>query len=453
LFRLLLVSSAALKPRPYCFFFPPLASLHFREYTSALLTDWLPWEGCLPMTVRKLTAAFVKTAKAEDGLEREVFWDETLPGFGLVVTSSGHRSYVAQYRSHGRSRRYTIGAAKIDLEAARRRARQIFGEVAHGKDPVADKRKEAEADRNSLRAVCERYLAREGGKIRTGELRRATLERLVYPKLGTRQIDDIRRRDVVRLLDDVEDERGPAMADQVLAVVRKIFNWYAIQDDDFISPIVKGMNRRDAESRVRERVLIKQGEGGSDDELRAIWKAAETYPGPWGQFVRYLLLTACRRTEAAAMRWDELSGDLWNLPRERVKTDTDVTLPLSSAAMKVFEQIPRIHGCPFVFSTDGRSPISGFSTFKLRFDAACGVKDWRLHDLRRTARSLLSRAGISPDTAERCLGHKITGVRGVYDQHSYVVEMRHAFEALASQIDRIVNPPPANVVALKEVPA
>jgi integrase len=393
------------------------------------------------MTVRKLTGSFVRSIHAERGAERTVYWDTTLPGFGVMVTSTGHRSYVAQYRSHGRSRRYTIGdAAKVDLEAARRRARQIFGAVAHGADPVADKRKGAEADKNSLKAVCERYLEREGTKIRTADLRRATLERLVYPKLGAKQIDDVRRLDIVHLLDDIEDTRGPAMADQTLAILRRVFNWFAIRSEEFRSPIVQGMARRNPEERVRERVL-------TDDELRSVWKAAETYAGPWGQFIRFLLLTACRRTEAAAMRWDELSGDLWGLPRERVKTDTDVTLPLSTTALKVLDEIPRIQNCPFVFSTSGRSPIAGFSTFKLRFDAACGVKDWRLHDLRRTARSLLSRAGVTPDTAERCLGHKITGVRGVYDQHSYIAEMRHAFEALATQIEWIVHPV-ENVVAI-----
>jgi integrase len=396
------------------------------------------------MAVRKLTAAFVKTAKAEDGAERTVYWDSEMSGFGVMVMATGHKSFVAQYRSHGRSRRFTIGsAARIDLDTARKRARQIFGAVAHGSDPVADKRREAEADRHSLKAVCENYLAREGGKLRTTEERRATLARLVYPRLGARQVDDIRRLDIVRLLDDIEDTRGPAMADQVLAILRRVFNWHAIRDDDFRSPIVRGMNRRDAEAHIRERVL-------SDAELASVWKAAGTYLGPWRQFVRFLLLTACRRTEASEMRWDELSGDLWNLPRQRVKTDTDVSLPLSTAAMKVLDEVPRIEGCPFVFSTDGRSPISGFSTFKLKFDAACGVAGWRLHDLRRTARSLLSRAGISPDVGERCLGHRIAGIRGVYDQHSYISEMRHAFEALAAQIDRVVNPPAANVVALRD---
>jgi integrase len=70
------------------------------------------------------------------------------------------------------------------------------------------------------------------------------------------------------------------------------------------------------------------------------------------------------------------------------------------------------------------------------------VKDWRLHDLRRTARSLMSRASVNADIAERCLGHVIAGVRGVYDRHHYLDEMRHAFESLASLIDNIIDPNP-----------
>jgi integrase len=395
------------------------------------------------MSVRKLTAGFVKSANAEPGAERTVFWDETLPGFGLAVMTSGHRSYVAQYRSRGTSRRYTIGsAATLDLDQARKRAKSILGQVAHGADPVVDKRKEGEADRSSLKAISERYLAREGTKLRTTEKRRATLERLVFPKLGARQIEEIRRSDVQHLLDEIEDERGSAMADQVLAILRRIMNWHASRSDDYRSPIVRGMARRDPQERERDRIL-------SDAELVAVWKTAEGYAGPWGHLIRLLLLTATRRTEASSMKWEELSGNEWTIPAARYKTGTAVTLPLSTAAMKVLEELPRIQGCEFVFTTDGRRPVSGFSTFKLKFDIACGVKDWRLHDLRRTARSLMSRAGVQPDVAERCLGHVIPGVRGIYDRHKFLEEMRHAFEALAAQLERIVNPQ-ENVIAMRD---
>jgi integrase len=282
-----------------------------------------------------------------------------------------------------------------------------------------------------LRAVCERYLVREGGKLRTTAKRQANLERLVYPALGDRQIDDVKRSDINALLDDIEDQRGAAMADQILATLRRICNWHAIRDDQFRTPFVRGMARRKPEERERSRTL-------SDDELKRVWRTAEGYPAPWGQFVRFLLLTACRRTEASAMTWDELQGDLWVVPAARYKTGSKVTLPLSNAARKILESIPRINNCEYVFTTDGQRAISGFSTFKLKFDIACGVKDWRIHDLRRSARSLLSRAGVNSDIAERCLGHTIGGIRGTYDKHHYIPEMRAAFEALAKEIDAVL---------------
>jgi integrase len=102
-----------------------------------------------------------------------------------------------------------------------------------------------------------------------------------------------------------------------------------------------------------------------------------------------------------------------------------------------------------LFTTDGERPFSGYSKAKAKFDADCGVTGWTLHDLRRTARSLMSRASVSADVAERCLGHVISGVRGTYDRHAYFDEKKRAFEALAALIDRIVNPPADNVVSLE----
>jgi len=372
----------------------------------------------------------VREAHAEPGKERSVYWDSALPSFGLVVTERGAKSYVIQYRSGRISRRYTINSV-LGLEDARREARAVLGQVARGHDPVVERRRTSEASKNTLRAVCERYLVREGGKLRTTAKRQANLERLVYPVLGDRQIDDIKRSDINTLLDDIEDRRGAAMADHVLATLRRIWNWHAIRDDQFRTPFVRGMARRKPEQRERDRIL-------TDDELRAVWRTAEVFASPWGQFIRFLLLTACRRTEAAAMTLNELSNGNWTIPAARYKTGTEVTLPLSKAAMKILTGIPRIEGCEFLFTTDGRTPISGFSTFKLKFDIACGVKDWRIHDLRRSARSLLSRAGVSSDIAERCMGHALPGVRGVYDRHRYLDEMRAAFEALAAQIDAVL---------------
>jgi integrase len=382
------------------------------------------------MAVKELTAPFVREARAEPGKERSIYWDAMLPSFGLMVTSAGHKSWVLQYRNGQTSRRYTINSV-LRLEDARREARNILGQVARGQDPVQERRKASDASKNTLRAVCERYLAREGGKLRTTAKRQANLERCVYPTLGDRHIEDIKRSDINALLDDVEDNRGPAMADQILATLRRIFNWHAIRDDQFRTPFVRGMARRKPEERERRRFL-------NDDELGAVWKTAEAFPSPWGQFIRFLLLTACRRTEAAEMTWGEVVDGNWVIPPLRYKTGAEVTLPLSKAAKTILAELPRIQDCEFVFTTNGRVPISGLSVFKMRFDAACGVKDWRIHDLRRTARSLLSRAGVNTDIAERCLGHVLPGVRGVYDRHHYLDEMQAAFEALATQINAVL---------------
>jgi integrase len=138
------------------------------------------------------------------------------------------------------------------------------------------------------------------------------------------------------------------------------------------------------------------------------------------------------------MAWREIENGDWTLPAARNKAKVELIRPLSKSALAAIKPFQRDG---YVFSTDdGKTPISGFSKFKRAFDKASGSNGWSLHDLRRTARSLLSRAGVPSDHAERCLGHVIGGVRGTYDRHEYHDEKRKAFEALASLLDRILKP-------------
>jgi integrase len=379
-----------------------------------------------------LTASFVKAVTAEPGKERSVYWDATLPGFGLVVTSSGARSFVYQYRANGRSRRLTINST-LALADARKEAVKRMGDVARGGDPVVERRRQAAAQKTAtsgtLEFVAHEYFRREGRRIRTMAERQATFERLVFPKLGALQIGDIRRVDINRLLDQIEDQRGSVMADMTLLYLSRLFNWHAVRSDDFRTPIVRGMRRLKAADRMRTRVL-------SDDELRSIWSAASSRPAPFHSAVKLILLTATRRNEAIRMTWDEIDkhGD-WTIPAARYKTKADTLIPLSRAAQAVLAEVPRIGR--FIFSHDGKRPITGFSRPKRVLDRDSGVSGWTIHDLRRTARSLMSRAGVPADHAERCLGHVIGGVRGVYDRHAYRDEKADAFEKLAKLIAEI----------------
>jgi integrase len=138
------------------------------------------------------------------------------------------------------------------------------------------------------------------------------------------------------------------------------------------------------------------------------------------------------------MRWDEVADGIWTLPASRSKTKTEVVRPLSRAAQAVLAAQPRI--TDWVFTTARTGPLKSFSEPKAKLDTASGITNWRIHDLRRSSRSLLSRAGVNPDIAERCLGHALPTIRATYDRHRYLDEMAHAFEALAALIERIVNP-------------
>jgi integrase len=256
------------------------------------------------------------------------------------------------------------------------------------------------------------------------------------------------------MLDAIEDENGPVMADRTLQRVGKALNWHATRDDSFVAPIVRGMTRTSVSERARERVL-------SDDEVRAVWFAADNLGTAYTRMLQFILLTATRLREASNMNRAELNGDgtEWTIPADRHKAKRDFLCPLSQAAQGVIAKLPAKGSNGWVFTTDGSRAISGNSKWKrliekemlsyLRAaDPQLMMERWTHHDLRRTARSLMSRAGCDADHSERALGHVIGGVRGIYDRHAFKQEKARVFDALAAQIERILNPQ-GNAVLLR----
>jgi integrase len=391
----------------------------------------------------KLTALTVENFKPQS--ERKEIPDAGCTGLYLVVQPSGSRSYAVRYRYGGKPKKLTLSRG-LSLKQARAAATAALEEIEKGIDPSAAKRMQKQAqglaEAKTLRAIAEKYLEREGKKKESERLRSLDyqdrlMQRLVYPTIGDMPIDKIKRGAINDLLDKIEDNNGPRMAHSTLAVIRKVMGWHAVRDGDYSSPIVRGMARINAKARERSRVL-------NDDELRSVWRCAEQRADPFARLVQFLLLTGARRNEAACMTWKEIEGTDWILPASRNKVKVELVRPLSKAAMAVVKAQPAIQGCPFVF-TYGRGAAAGASRHKRTFDAASGVVGWTLHDLRRSARSLMSRAGVLSEHAKRCLGHTVRGVEATYDRYDYRVEKQKAFEALAALIELIVNPPGANV--------
>jgi integrase len=387
-------------------------------------------------------------------------------GFAVRVTAAGTKSFVWFHRVDGKSYLETLGrwdanaqGGTLTVRDAIVRADKLAKDLRNGRreDPrpertrrLQDGEKPAEGNVSGLLDV---YIARylKAGKLRSAGMIEAQLERLVKPKIGKISIYDLKRSHISRMLDEIADHHGPRMADLVLAYVRKAFNWYEVNghDDDFKSPVVRGMARLKPSDRERERVL-------ADDEIRDVWAALDTITEPacFPAYVKTLLLTATRRSEGADLSTTELEGEIWTIPAARYKTKLDHVIPLSAPARELIATAAPdkpAKNAHFVFSTsDGAKPFSGFSKAKRELDKAIAdirewegrppMENWTLHDLRRTARTLLARAGVRDDIAERCLGHVIKGVEKVYNRYAYLDEKRAAFEALAILVAKILDP-------------
>jgi Arm DNA-binding domain len=195
-------------------------------------------------------------------------------GFGVRVTAAGVKSFVLNYRIKGREYRYTIGRyPEWSALRAVRQARELRQRIDRGENPLDDR-----APAPTVKTVAEvlddfisRYARNKDRPLRSADEYERAFNRLVRPAIGKLAIYDVRRSNVVEMLDKIEDQSGPVMADRTLAYLRKAFNWHATRDDRFVPPIVRGMARTKARERARERIL-------SDDEVRIIWPKLPSPP-------------------------------------------------------------------------------------------------------------------------------------------------------------------------------
>ena len=293
--------------------------------------------------------------------------------------------------------------------------------------------------------VAQTWLVRhvEKNELRSaGEIKRL-LDKYVLPTWSDLQFVSIRRSDVTALLDHIEDDHGARQADYCLAVIRGLMNWTAARRDDYAVPIAKGMRRQSASAQARDRVL-------TDEEIKRVWETADQC-GAFGAMVKVALLTAQRREKVASMKWSDIDADgVWDIPRAPREKSAGGALALPDTARQIIEAQPRLANNQFVFAGRGDGAINGFSKMKARLDRLSGVSGWTVHDLRRTARSLMSRAGVPARDSERVLGHALVGVEGTYDRHGYDDEKANALARLAALIEAIVHPRP-NVVAMTKM--
>lgn len=394
---------------------------------------------------RRKTLTDNQVAKLRPQSKRYTVPDPECRGHYVRVTPHGVRTYVAVARDPQKKQVWaTIESAdRIKIEDAREKARETIQRIKAGLpafEPPAP-------PVDSFKAVADNWMKRhvEAKGLRSAAEYRRVLDQYVFPEWQDREFESIRRGDVTKLLDTVQDENGARQADYVLATVRAIMNWHASRTDDYVPPIARGMRRTSPNDRKRARLL-------DDDELRVLWTVAERN-GTFGAIVRFALLTAQRRDKVLTLKRSDVSIDgEWSIPSENGEKGNAGWLVLPEMAVDIIRAQQIVEGNDYVFAGRTKGYFKGVSKAKAKLDeklAKAWRKDnpdaepmnpWTIHDLRRTARSLMSRAGVRPDIAERVLGHAIAGVEGVYDRHDYRDEKRDALAKLAGLIDHIVHP-------------
>ena len=367
-------------------------------------------------------------------------------GLYFVLQPTGKAGWALRYRVGGKPRKLTIGDyPAIGLAKARSEALKAKSALASGNDPAMAKRAAKIAKKVEKRAAddtVERVIAdfiSIYAKTKTRDWRET--ERLLAEFSAAwrgRQLRDIDKPDIHRVLDAVVARGSPVTANRKFAQLRKMCNWAVSRGIVERSPC-DGIDPPSAET-SRERVLDK-------DEIRLVWRAADDLGFPFGPIVKLLVLTGQRRSEVGGMEWRELDLEkgLWTIPASRSKNKRQHGLPLSPQAVEIIKGLPRFSGSRFVFSPGETAP-SGFSRAKTRIDSLIAklnggnIEPWILHDIRRSVASGLAALGINLPVIERCLNHvsgSFAGIVGVYQKHDFADEMRTAMERWGRYVEAL----------------
>jgi integrase len=427
----------------------------------------------------KLTDIAIEAWKPDPAKRLEI-GDALVPGLLLIIQPSGKKGWAVRYRHNGKPAKLTLGPlAMISLKAAREKARAVLEAVAKGGDPSADKRAAKTvavvatlptlpAPTAGFWEVMLKFKEIELDQLRSGQQTYRSIEREVKGRWQDKAIGEITKHDVRSLIDDIKAgigrQRGPApvQATRVLSYLSWAFAWAARRDYLAVNPCVGIDKPTVAYDRRRDRLL-------EDKELKEVWTVADGMGYPFGDMVKLLILTGCRLREVAEMEWSEIDLErrLWTVPAARAKNADDHRVALAPSLLAILEAVPRIGEKPrFVFTTTGLTPVSGFARAKLQVDAGLAKIDadrkangdsfasrqpWVFHDLRRSVASGLARLKVPFEVVERVLAHRgesNSGLRAVYNRHSYDDEKREALTRWADHLAGLVQPTGSNVISI-----
>lgn len=394
-----------------------------------------------------LTQKNFRSIRLPEGLGDKIFFDDSLPGFGLRVREGGKRTWIVQYRAGAVQRRVTLGTVEtLDAGAARKAAKDVLAKVHLGQDPQAAKIEARKPKPKELTVgdAIDDYLGIAEQKLRPSTYYGVDLHlRKHWKALHIHELRKVERRHVAVQLEEIKANSGLVGANRSRAALSSFFTWAMGAGLADANPVI-GTNKPLGREVARDRVL-------NAAELRAVW--LEAGRGDYSAIVKLLMLTGQRREEVAAMTWAEIDfrNALWTLPKERTKNARAHEVPLSAPAVAILRGLNKREGRELVFG-EGRGPFSGWSNCKTRLDARvlarlrqggpdASLPPWRVHDLRRTAATGMADLGVPPHVVEVCLNHAggfRAGVGGTYNRAFYSAEKRDALDAWARRVLALV---------------
>lgn len=390
----------------------------------------------------RLTAATVRTAQCAPGRSEQVVFDEALPGFGLRVRATGAKTWLVQYAVAGRTKRVFLGApALVDASKARAMAKDLLARVRLGGDPAGEKVAARTEAANTVGALLPRFLAYQRGRLKPRSHQETTrhLERHARPLHG-HPIQAVDRRMLATLLAVIAERSGPAASNRVRASLSAFLSWAAREGYVEANPVA--FTNKATEIGARERVL-------SDAELAQIWRAAGD--DQYGEIIKLLILTGCRRAEIGGLRWSEIDFEetTATLPPARTKNKRPFVVPLSSPVFSILQERLRSRDPERdeIFGRGGGLGFQDWSGSKTELDqrlvaAGTPINNWTLHDFRRSfSTSLHERFGVPPHLVEVCLAHAgghQAGVAGKYNKALYLDERRRALQRWADHLHELV---------------
>ena len=395
----------------------------------------------------KFTDRQIKSLKPKK--TRYEVWEDNGKGFGVRVAPTGRKSFIFLYRFQGTSRRMTFGnypeTSLADAHAAHAKSRQL---LEQGNDPATVEQDAKEESRRSpsIKRLAAEYIGKYAKpRKRSWKEDERILNKDVVPRWGKRKAQDITRRDIILLLDEIVDRGALIQANRTLATIRKMYSFAMGRGILESSPCV-AIPAPSKENR-RDRVL-------NETEIKTFWNKLSTAKMEkyTALALKLQLITAQRKGEVAGAEWVnfDLKDGWWTIPAEKSKNGLPHRVPLSSFAIETLNELKIISGdSKWLFP----SPRNGQHIAETSVDHAVRenaeyfeVDHFTPHDLRRTAASMMTASGIQRLTVSKVLNHVETGVTSVYDRHSYDKEKQKALRSWGLQLETILGLKKSNKV-------